>query len=68
MKTAVDWLFEKLWETPKDKFTWHSILEQAKQMEKEQIIDAIETGWCMGCDKDLKLLDTEKYYNETYGK
>ena len=38
MKTAVEWLFEKLWETPKDKLTWHSILEQAKQMEKEQSI------------------------------
>ena len=37
-QTLVEWLFEKLWETPKDKFTWHSILEQAKQMEKEQSI------------------------------
>ena len=35
-QTSVDWLFQQLWETPKDKFTWHSILEQAKQMENKQ--------------------------------
>ena len=41
-ETAVEWLFEKLWETPKDKFTWYSILEQAKEIEKQQIIDILE--------------------------
>ena len=35
-QTSVDWLFQQLWETPKDKFTWHSILEKAKQMENKQ--------------------------------
>lgn len=35
-QTAVEYLFEQLWETPKDKFTWHTILEKAKQMEEEQ--------------------------------
>jgi hypothetical protein len=35
-QTAVDWLFQQLWETPKDKLTWHLILEQAKQMENKQ--------------------------------
>jgi hypothetical protein len=35
-KTAVEYLFEQLWETPKDKFTWNAILEKAKEMEKEQ--------------------------------
>ena len=34
-QTAVEWLFQQLWETPKDKLTWHSILEQAKQMENK---------------------------------
>jgi hypothetical protein len=63
-QTAVEWLFEKLWETPKDKFNWYSILEKAKQMEKEQIIYAYEDG----------MLNTEMngtftgeiYYNENY--
>jgi len=35
-QTAVEWLFEKLWNTGKDKFTWYAILKQAKEMEKEQ--------------------------------
>ena len=63
-KTAVDWLFEQLWETPKDKLTWHSILEQAKQMENEQIIDAYDKGeFNQGCNGDA-----EQYYNETFNK
>jgi hypothetical protein len=36
-QTAVDWLFNRLWETPKDKFAWQSILKEAKEREKMQI-------------------------------
>ena len=62
-QTSVEWLFQQLWETPKDKFTWHSILEKAKQMEKEQIIDAYDKGeFNQGCNEDA-----EQYYNEQYG-
>ena len=60
--TAVEWLFQQLWETPKDKFTWHSILEQAKEMEKEQIIEAYYYDPNCNEIKD----DGEEYYNETY--
>jgi hypothetical protein len=35
-QTAVEYLFEQLWNTPIDKFTWNAILEKAKEMEKEQ--------------------------------
>ena len=60
--TAADWLFEKLWETPKDKFTWYLILKEAKEMEKEQIIDAYDKGeFNQGCNEDA-----EQYYNENY--
>lgn len=39
-QTAVKWLFEKLWNTDKDKLTWHSLLETALFMEyKQQEID-----------------------------
>ena len=31
-QTAVEWLFQQLWETPKDKLTWYSILKEAKAM------------------------------------
>ena len=35
--TATEWLFEQLWEEPKDKFTWNAILIKAKEMETKQI-------------------------------
>lgn len=62
-QTSVEWLFQQLWETPKDKLTWHSILEQAKQMEKQQIVNAVD-----GFPLSKRHLDGEEYYNETYGK
>jgi hypothetical protein len=62
-KTAVDYLFEKLWGIPKDKFTWQMILSEAKKKEKRQIIDSYDSGvWDVGCRNS----DSEKYYNETY--
>ena len=65
-QTAVDWLFQELWDTPKDKFTWHSILEEAKQMEKEQINDGYEQGYSDGYPDNGN--SGEQYYQETYGK
>ena len=62
MKTATEWLFEQLWENPKDKLNWYAILKQAKQMEKEQIIGTFNEGALDG----LQL--GEQYYNETFGK
>ena len=57
-QTAVDWLFKILWDTRKDKLEWYAILAQAKQMEKEQIIDAATWG---------ALTETaEQYYTQTY--
>lgn len=35
--SAVDYLFEQLWEQPKDKLTWYAILKQAKAKEKKQM-------------------------------
>jgi hypothetical protein len=69
-QTATQWLFEKLWETPKDKLTWHSILNQAKEMEKQQIIDACDVGFDDGCGfiEDVKYNNGEQYYKETYDK
>lgn len=33
-QTAVEYLFEQLWETPKDKLTWHAILNKAKKKKR----------------------------------
>jgi hypothetical protein len=41
------------------------LLEQAKQMEKEQIEDAHEIGYINGGNH--KNVTGEQYYNETYG-
>jgi hypothetical protein len=63
-QTATQWLFDKLWETPKDKLTWNAILEQAKAMEKEQIRDAYWNGYENYDNEET----AEQYYVETYGK
>ena len=62
MQTAVSWLeqeFIKLESTIGVHGKMYELIEQAKQMEKEQIIDAAER-W-KGTDF------AEKYYAETYG-
>ncbi len=68
-KTAVEWLFQKLWEEPKDKLTWQSILEEAKEMEREQIIDAYGQGVADEAGEILdSTKDAEEYYNKTLGE
>ena len=67
-KTAVDYLFEKLWGIHKDKFTWQMILNEAKQKEKRQIKEAYKCG---ACDLEIQYSDvgeinSEQYYTETY--
>ncbi len=70
--TAVEWLFDKLWETPKDKLTWNAILEQAKEIEKQQIIEAvnfINNNIKLDEDKTGFMTTTgQGYYNNTYDK
>lgn len=59
-QTAVEWLVNNIW---KGEPTLHQkvLIEQAKQMEKKQIIDAFYNG------TDNRY-DGEQYYNETYGE
>lgn len=69
-QSSVGFLFEKLWNTPKDKFRWHTILQQAKAMHKEEMIES----YCKGCldisnDNTIFPRETsEQYYNETFEK
>jgi hypothetical protein len=76
-QTAVDWLFTQLWETPKDKLTWHSILEEAKLLEQEQIREAHFSGSGNNSFEALSLREKDvsnsyensrQYYKETYEK
>jgi len=64
-QTAVEFLFRSLWQEPKDKMVWFSILKQAEAMEKEQIVDAYLFGERA---YNFNRQDAEYYYNETYKK
>jgi hypothetical protein len=59
-QTAVEFLYEALSEEPKDIFMWQIILQQAKEMEKEQIMESFLDGY-----KSHPYL-AEQYYNEKY--
>jgi hypothetical protein len=68
-KTAVEWLFMTLALTPMT--DWYNVLEQAKAMEKEQIVDFAMQMHKIDCSKtgtDILLNEAEQYYNETYKK
>ena len=72
-QTAVDYLFQELWQAPKDKWMWQIILKQAIEMEKQETIKAFNIGnldgYNYGCNDNIPLYeDGEQYYNETYGK
>ncbi|GEM_PF-5440152 len=59
-ETAVDYLFQKLWDTPKDKLTWYKILVDAKVIEKDEIINAYLDGY-----KSHPYL-AEQYYKQNF--
>lgn len=60
--TALDYLFTQLWEIPKDKFVWFSILLKAKEMHKQEI----EEAFIAGEHQQGYELEAEEYYKETY--
>jgi hypothetical protein len=61
-QTAVDYLFQELWDRPKDKMVWYYIFEKAKQMEREQIEKAFKSG----AFYDGYELQSKQYYWEEY--
>jgi len=70
-QTAVEWLVEQLevFVTLDEELTWDKLFQQAKQMEKEQIMDAHIEGQRV-FDKHPHTHWTndqaEQYYNEMY--
>lgn len=63
-QTAVEWIIEQL-QAPCRGIPSH-IIEQAKAMEKNQIIHAWENGGLPDLLKEYK--NSRTYYNETYNK
>jgi hypothetical protein len=61
-QTAVEWLIEEMHKN----IDWIPIpmQEKAKEMEKEEIIEAVNYG----CSDWGSWKDSEQYYNETYKK
>jgi hypothetical protein len=69
MKTAVEWLekeFVKLEVTIGVHGVMYEIIEQAKEMEKKQIMKAVYDS--MGTNFDPNMGRAEQYYNETFKK
>jgi hypothetical protein len=61
-ETAIEWLVRVLELESFENINLYSMkaIEQAKEMEKEQIIDAVNNGW--------RQYDGKTYYNKTYTK
>ena len=68
-QTAVEWLQNELvgLDTAFSYCTFNDKLKQAKQMEKEQIINAGSAGYDYCEDGKVRWMG-EQYYNETFGK
>jgi hypothetical protein len=65
-QTAVEWLVEQLGEYfPHEIGGIHLMIEKAKEMFEQQIIDAWENGFREFYDGSST---PEEYYNENYGK
>ena len=77
-QTAVEWLVEQMIErkyfakdVPLSYTTLEHLVNQAKEMEKEQIEDAFQDGkwdWAEHIEKGIESKDLAIYYQETYGK
>ena len=67
-ETAVEWLINEHFggiENCTPDFRYH--IEQAKEMEKEQIKDAFVECWKSNVPDGIECkLDAEQYYNKTY--
>ena len=60
MISSIDWLVETFKLTNVDLSHHKLIIEQAKEMHRQEIIDAFE---CVDLDEDYR---GEQYYNETF--
>ena len=69
-QTTVEWLLEQLelhYNGENDMY-YSDFVEKAKEMEKQQIIDAYRVGKVEATFTPEKLTIGEQYYNETFKK
>lgn len=68
-QTAIDYIVNVVNSCIAPDYIPNEIVMQAKQMEKEQIKDAFVGCWESNVSDGIECkLDSEQYYNETYGK
>ena len=70
-QTAVEWLVEQLFKKSDIQYIngFDGLIEQAKAMEKEQIIDAFVECWKENMPEGYECKQSaEYYYNETFKK
>jgi hypothetical protein len=67
-QTAVEWLVEKLYGDNQIFGVSVDLLNQALEMEKEQIVEAYNQGSLDTYKKEPKNGQGTKYYNETFKK
>ena len=63
-QSSIDLLFEKLWNTPKDKWEWNAIRQEIAQVHKREIMEAAYDN--MGNNFDPNMGRAELYYKAKY--
>jgi hypothetical protein len=66
MKTAIEWLIEHLNLDETSPNYNELIINKAKEMEKEQIMEAHEEGFYSPPFRMSRRKEAEQYYNETF--
>jgi spore coat polysaccharide biosynthesis protein SpsF (cytidylyltransferase family) len=69
-QTAVEWLLDRIEDVDLTEKLWENVKQQAKEMEKEQIMDAVKYGYkkdnyTPNFKEQQELF--EQYYEQTYG-
>ncbi len=76
-ETAIEWFYKELKNLIKEseltdmkasefETKESHLIEQAKEMEKDQIKEANLFGWREALDESVGSLDTDEYYNKTF--
>jgi len=71
-QTAVEWLLDRIEDVDNSPEIWELIKDKAKEMEKQQIIDAYDKGFSFGVamlkQKQEEYVNGKKYFNQTFNK
>lgn len=73
-ENSIEWLYQQLWEMPKDKLAWYALKQEAKRKYEDEMFDSIKFGGALvraaeeitmeRMAKEFEIL-REKYKDET---